>query len=248
MSKPIRFVAVSDVHGSEQDKGTVKSVLEFCRDFSPQLVVNLGDNWDFKAIRKGADDADRASSLQEDWDAGEEFMRDFFKFGDERIYMRGNHCERIFDMSANATSGVARDYAQAGVDNIEKIMKETRGRMFPYDSTTGVYKSGSVTFIHGYGASMHAAKQHADAYGSAVLFGHTHAIDYFRSVSLDLREGFNIGCACSTLPAYARAHMRRLRWQHGWAFGLIHDDGGHDIFQAKERGGKFHVPTKIKTF
>jgi len=247
--KPIKFVAAGDVHGDEQDPTTVKALLRFCEEYKPDLVVNLGDNWDFRAIRRGADDTDQASSLQKDWDEGEEFIRAFFKFGQERVFLRGNHDERIFDMSTNVKSGVARDYALDGCNNIETIMKETRGKMYPYDSTAGVYKNGSLTFVHGYGASMHGAKQHADAYGAgAVLFGHTHAIDYFKSVSLDSREAYNIGCCSNKTPSYTRGQMRRLRWQHGWAFGLIHEDGGHDVFQAKERNRKFIVPTNMKTF
>jgi hypothetical protein len=95
---------------------------------------------------------------------------------------------------------------------------------------------------------MHGAKQHADAYGN-VLFGHTHAIDYFRSVSHDLREAWNIGCLSKLGPTYNRSQMRRLRWQNGWAFGIIHlTEKCHDVFQAKRRNGKFTLPTAIKSF
>ena len=250
--KPIKFVAAGDVHGDEQDPTTIKALLAFTKEYLGKdggLVVCLGDLWDFRAIRRGADDTDQASSLQQDWDAGEEFIREFFKFGDERIFLRGNHDERIYDMSTNVRSGVARDYALDGCANIEQIMKDTRGKMYPYDSTNGIYKQGSLTFVHGYGASLHGAKQHADAYGAgAVLFGHTHAIDYYKSVSIDSREAYNIGCCCGITPSYTRNQMRRLRWQNGWAFGLIHEGGGHDVFQARRRNGKFIVPTNMKAF
>lgn len=247
--KSIKFVACGDIHGDEQCVDSTRSLLAFCKDYQPDLVVCIGDLWDFRSIRRGADDNDQASSLQKDWDMGEEFIRAYFAFGSERVFLRGNHDERIYDMAANARSGVARDYAQAGCDNIEAIMKETKAHMYPYDSRRGVYRQGSVSFVHGYGASMHGAKQHADAYGAgAVLFGHTHAIDYFKSVSIDSREAFNIGCLCSKEMAYTRGTMRRLRWQHGWAFGAIYPDKTHDIFQAKRRGSKFYLPTGIKAF
>jgi hypothetical protein len=42
--------------------------------------------------------------------------------------------------------------------------------------------------------------------------------------------------------------MRRLRWQHGWAFGLIHGDGTHEVYQAKERNRKYIIPTNIKVY
>ena len=150
-------------------------------------------------------------------------------------------------MARNSRSGLARDYANDGIANIEAIMKETKARMFPYDSVGGIYKCGSLSFVHGYGHAMHSAKQHADAYGD-VIFGHTHAIDYFRSVSIDSRSGWNIGCLTGLRPSYNRNMMRRMRWQNGWAYGAIYPDKTHDVFQAKQRGNKFHLPTNIKSF
>ena len=134
--KPIKFVACGDIHGDEQDAPSVKALLSFTKEYIGKdggLVVCIGDLWDFRAIRKGAGDEEQASSLQKDWDCGEEFIREFFKFGDERVFLRGNHDERIYDMSKNSRSGVARDYANDGIENIELIMKETKARMFPYD-------------------------------------------------------------------------------------------------------------------
>ena len=86
--KPIKFVAAGDIHGDEQDSGTVKALLSFCADYRPDLVVNIGDNCDFRAIRRGADDTDQASSLQKDWDEGEDFIRAFFKFGHSYSYQK----------------------------------------------------------------------------------------------------------------------------------------------------------------
>jgi Icc-related predicted phosphoesterase len=154
--KPIKFVACGDIHGDEQDAPSVKALLAFTKEYQPDLVVCIGDLWDFRAIRKGAGDEEQASSLQKDWDCGEEFIREFFKFGDERVFLRGNHDERIYDMSKNSRSGVARDYANDGIENIELIMKETKARMFPYDSVGGIYKCGNLSFVHGYGHAMHA--------------------------------------------------------------------------------------------
>jgi len=248
MPSPIKFVAAGDVHGDEQDKSSVRALLSFMSDYKPDLVVMIGDLWDFKAIRRGAGDEDQASSLEKDWQAGEEFLRKFFSFGDERIFLRGNHDERIYDLAQNSRSGVARDYANDGIENIEALVKELRGRMFPYDSVGGVYACGTLKFVHGYGHAIHSAKQHADAYGN-VLFGHTHAIDYFKSVSIDAREAWNIGCLSNLAPAYNRNQMRRMRWQHGFAYGLIHrEDKSHDVFLARQRGGKFTIPTGVKSF
>jgi predicted phosphodiesterase len=244
--KMTKFVAAGDVHGDEQDKKSVQSLLSFMAHYKPSLVVMTGDLWDFRSLRRGASDDDQAESLERDWDAGEEFLKDFFAYGDERVFLRGNHDERLWDLANSVRSGLARDYAEQGIDRVEELLKKLNARMLPYDSVGGVYSKGSLKFVHGYGHSMHAAKQHADAYGN-VLFGHTHAIDYFKSVSIDNREGFNIGALCNLEPSYNRHMTRRMRWQHGWAFGVIYEDGTHDVFQAKQRNGKFTIPTNVRT-
>jgi hypothetical protein len=82
--KPIKFVACGDIHGDEQDAPSVKALLSFTKEYIGKdggLVVCIGDLWDFRAIRKGAGDEEQASSLAEKIGiAGEEFIREFFKF------------------------------------------------------------------------------------------------------------------------------------------------------------------------
>jgi Icc-related predicted phosphoesterase len=51
--KPIKFVACGDIHGDEQDAPSVKALLAFTKEYQPDLVVCIGDLWDFRAIRKG---------------------------------------------------------------------------------------------------------------------------------------------------------------------------------------------------
>jgi predicted phosphodiesterase len=248
MAKPIKFVAAGDVHGDESDPQALKCLYQFMRDYKPDLTVCIGDVWDFRAIRKNASaEYEQSQSMTADYEAGEDFFKKFFSFGSERVFMRGNHDERIFDLLSNAASGLKRDYAEHGTNEIQDLVKTHRVKMYPYDSKSGVYKCGSLSFIHGYGHNIHGSKQHADTYGNC-LFGHTHAIDYFRSVSLDIRESWNIGCLSTLSPSYNRNQMRRIRWQHGFAFGLIHDDGTHEVYQATGRNGKFTVPTNIKTY
>jgi predicted phosphodiesterase len=248
MAKSIKFVAAGDVHGDESDLVALKCLYDFMRDYKPDLVVCIGDAWDFRAIRKNADaEYDKTQSMEKDWYAGVNFFKKFFSFGSERIFLRGNHDERIFDLQKNGASGLKRDFASKVIEEIEELNKKHRVRMFPYHAKHGIYQCGTLKFVHGYGHNMHGSKQHADAYGN-VLFGHTHAIDYFRSISHDLREAWNIGCLSNLAPEYNRQQLRPLRWQHGWVFGLIHSDHTHEVYQAKERGRKYIIPTNVKIY
>jgi predicted MPP superfamily phosphohydrolase len=50
--KPIKFVACGDIHGDEQDKASTKALLAFTKEYQPDLVVCIGDLWDFPSDKK----------------------------------------------------------------------------------------------------------------------------------------------------------------------------------------------------
>src|SRR5690349_15606407 len=98
-----KFLVGSDNHGFEQDDETVKAFLEFKKDFKPDIACHLGDNWDFKNLRRGATDDDKAASLEDDWQAGMDFLEAFFGGVGENHFLLGNHDDRIWQFSRSAT-------------------------------------------------------------------------------------------------------------------------------------------------
>ena len=88
--KSRRFVIVADSHGDQIDPETERAILAFNADFKPQIRIHAGDLWDFRNLRRGASDDEKAHSLQDDWDAGADFGRKFFEGGKENHFLR-NH-------------------------------------------------------------------------------------------------------------------------------------------------------------
>ena len=91
MASPKRFVAVADSHGDMIDEESEKAVLAFISDFKPSVRVHLGDAFDFRCLRRGASDEEKADSLEDDWQMGTDFLRKFYEGGKENAYLRGNH-------------------------------------------------------------------------------------------------------------------------------------------------------------
>jgi len=89
--KSKKFVICGDNHGDMADEKSVSALVAFIADFKPEIRVHLGDNWDFRNLRKGASDDEKAASLADDWETGSDFMRAFFDGGKENAYLRGNH-------------------------------------------------------------------------------------------------------------------------------------------------------------
>jgi hypothetical protein len=244
---PKKFVIVADNHGDQIHRPTEKKFFEFLADFKPHVRVHLGDNWDFSAIRSGASDADRAANLEADWAEGESFLRRFFQGGETNVFLRGNHDERIFRLLTDPCSGVVRDYARRGCEDIRQIAKDLKVRMLPYDSRKGVYKLGNLSCLHGYHAGMHAAAQHARIYGESV-FGHVHTFDSSPVAGLTRKVSRSIGCLARHDMSYCSSQTGKLRWAHGWAYGWVYPNGRYQLFEAESINGQFHVASEVKSY
>ena len=245
-TKPRRFVVCSDNHGDMSDATAIEALFAFMADYKPEIRIHAGDNWDFRNLRKGASDEEKAASLEDDWDCGARFLEKFFKGGSTNVFLRGNHDERIWDFRESAT-GLLRDYAADGIKRIEALMRKLNVKMLPYDAETGIYELGKLTVLHGYHAGIGATRQHANIYGNSI-FGHVHTIESSPVASREPAEARSIGCLCRRDMSYINRKTAKLRWAQGWAYGVLFDDGTYQLFQTRNIGGRFYAATEIKTY
>lgn len=244
---PVRFVVAADPHGDQHDPETRAALFSFIRDFKPAVRVHAGDNWDFRNFRKGASDEEKAASLEDDWQQGTDWLREFFDGGRRNYFLRGNHDERLWKLAESST-GVLRDYAQDGVKRVERVIKQAGASMLPYDARHGVLRLGHLKIIHGYFAGMNAARRHSIAYGNC-LFGHTHATD---SAPVETIEGpaeaRGIGCCCKVDMAYNQHSVSKLRHDNAWCYGILFPDGTYQLHQAKKIAGRFYASHAFKQY
>ncbi len=240
-----RFVVAADSHGDQVDHETERALFAFIADFKPQLRIHAGDNWDFRNLRRGASDDEKAHSLEDDWQAGSDFLRRFFDGGKENHFLRGNHDERLWHFAHSAT-GLLRDYAHDGIARVEKLVKQSRAKMLPYDSRLGVLKLGALKVIHGYAAGIGAARKHAIVYRNC-LFGHTHNCDVAGAESDEgVSEARGIGACCKLDMPYNAHQTGKLRHQNAFCYGLLFEDGTYQINQAKKIDGRFYVASDFR--
>jgi hypothetical protein len=244
--KPKKFVLVGDNHGAQCHPSSVDALFRFLDDYKPEIRVHVGDNWDFAQLRRGAGDDEKAQSLEDDWLAGVEFFERFFNGGKERHFLRGNHDERMWHLEGSAT-GLVRDYATDGIKRIKALAKKHSVSMLPYHAREGVLRLGHLKVIHGYHHGIGAVRQHANIYGNCV-FGHVHSIESYAVPGLEPREARAIGCLCNADMDYIKAKTASLRWEHGWAYGVLFEDGSYQLFQAKEIEGRFYAAKEIDTY
>jgi hypothetical protein len=240
-----RFVAIADPHGDQIDPETARALFSFIADFKPEIRIHAGDNWDFRNLRRGASDDEKAHSLEDDWQMGTDFARRFFDGGKENHFLRGNHDERLWHFAESAT-GLLRDYARDGIKRVEATMKASRANMLPYDSRLGVLRLGALSVIHGYAAGISAARKHAIVYRNCV-FGHTHNCDVAACESAEgIAEARGIGACCKLDMGY-NAHLTgKLRHQNAFCYGLIFNNGTYQLNQAKKINGRFYVASDFR--
>jgi hypothetical protein len=229
------------------DPGCASAICEFIRDWRPEIRIHSGDLFDFRNLRKGATDDEKAASLVDDWEAGSEFARQFFDGGKENHLLRGNHDERLWDFTRSAT-GLLRDYAADGVKRVEGLVRKCRAKMLPYDSRLGVLDVGHVRVIHGYRSGIGAATAHARIYRGC-FYGHTHDMSVAPVENLEgPAEARGIGCLCKIDMDYNSRQTNKLRHQQGWVYGLLFEDGTYQAFQAKRINGRFACANEIKSY
>lgn len=245
-AKGRRFVICGDSHGDCVDPVSASALWAFLRDYKPEVKVHLGDCWDFRNLRKGASDDEKAASLENDWGAGTEFLNQFFDKRSENHLLYGNHDARIFDFRNSAT-GLLRDYAHDGVKRMEALMKRLNIQTLPYDSALGILHLGRLSLLHGYHAGIGAVRQHAAIYGNCVI-GHVHSIESAPVPSISPAEARSIGCMCIRDMDYINKKTAKLRWANGFAYGVLFENGEYQLFQTRKIDGQFYAATEIKCF
>lgn len=236
-----RFTAGFDLHGDRQDSTAVKAFFEFDKLWKPDIRVFGGDLIDLRPLRKGASAEERAESMRADVDAGIAFLKQW----KPDYWVRGNHCERLWE-TAHCKDGVVADYAQRGVQDFEALCARLKTKMLPYHKRDGVLRLGHLKILHGFHGGIYAARQTALIYGSA-LFGHIHCIDEHAIPGLERRVARACGCLCALDMDYNARQPNTLRQAHGWAYGVLNEKtGDYHVWQAERIGEKWLLPTEIK--
>jgi len=238
-----KFVAGYDLHGDMADKEAVDKILSFTRSFKPEVRIFGGDLFDFRCIRRKAGKAEQAESLIDDVAMGIEFLKEF----KPSVYIRGNHCERLWDMATDEVSdGLKRDASIKGVNEIEEICKKQGTKILPYDKRKGVHREGKLLFIHGYCSGVYALRKTLSSYGESLVMGHIHTNQQTTIEGLAPKRGWVSGCLCRLDYQYNRGNLASLAHEHGFVYGLLFDNGDFIVNQARKTSGVWMVSDNFK--
>ena len=122
MNEKYDIVAMGDNHGDLACEDTLSAIMEFVKKVKPKYRVHLGDNWDFRSLRRGVDKGSKEAreGLEEDLEAGLAWIRRY----KPTHYLWGNHCDRILQIIRSTDSIKDREDAQKIKDKIMRTLRE----------------------------------------------------------------------------------------------------------------------------
>jgi len=215
VSKWTKVLALGCSHGRHICPQAKAAVLLFKNRFKPDITIHLGDAIDTAAFRSGARgiDADSAEPVAPDIDGGMMFLREL----KADTYLFGNHEARLTALS-NSPNAVIAYASSRALFHIEEACQKIKTRIIPYD---GIYQKmmiGDVLFTHGTFYNEMAARDMAEAYGSKVVFAHTHRAMQAPGRTMKPSQGYCVGTLTRkremTYASFRRATM-------GWGMGLV---------------------------
>jgi predicted phosphodiesterase len=243
------FLAFSCVHCPHHDPDGIDWLVGQIKDRQPDVLVNLGDAFDTACLSSFA--KANELSLGHEYDATEEVMSRIIDASPKakRIWMRGNHEDRMFRPDYEALSRVL-DYRR----NLD-CAKAFRHFDYTYDYRN-VFRLGQVTFGHGWHPGVAACKREAIQLGTPNglhIYGHTHRPHNVHRIAMGTTKlpywHANPGTFIKPKPSYMKtkddslwgrgivvghANTKRIYdARHGWDAELVLDrmhwseDGDH---------------------
>lgn len=238
----IRWMAIADTHGDQLDREAWSVQQHFAASWKPDLRLHLGDVFDFRWLRRGASDAEKAEDVAADIEVGLEVLETW----KPHVVLWGNHDARLWRaLEESHSDGALRRSLRMIIEQIDAACVGVT--CIPYNKRDGVYQVGNTLALHGYASGVNAPRKMASVYGSC-LFGHLHRVAAADDEShAGRRVAYSVGCACKLEMPYNAAQIGTLKQAHGFAYGIVKDGFTH-VYNACKVGGTWYLPTEFREF
>jgi hypothetical protein len=234
---------MGDLHYPYQDQKAIDAVLDYVRDWRPELIIINGDLFDSYLISSYSKSPEQLNHhLQREFDLAKPFVKLIDEAGSDIVYILGNHEARIDALIAQ-NPGLSRLRALQW-HNMAEL--PARWQILPQYSR---YRLGSLDIHHGDlkqgpGGRYVAARMLEDLKRSS-LFNHFHRDQSYPEPDGDgvVRCGYGTGHLCD--PVEAAKYCRLNRWTTG--FRSIDSDPTSGLFEVRSHlihGGRTRIDGK----
>lgn len=232
-----------DVHGCHQDPEAVGAYLDAVRRLKPHAFIGLGDLGDCGGFLAQHHTMGFVAETEYTFEEDDEAANRFLDAEDEALGavefkkdLSGNHDDRPEKWAITVSLRNRRDaaYLLKGIDRPTVYRMAARGRTWirTTDKSDGLPMGhiayGRCWYTHGHHIGKKAAGDAVRAYGTNIVFGHTHRMqdDITRTGEGKVIGGWTVGHLSRNMPYWQ--HGKPNGWVHGFAV-QIHARSG--LFQ-----------------
>jgi len=234
-----------DLHGAYQDRDAVAGYLAAVRDIRPDMVIGVGDLIDAGSFLAAHHVlgyvADGDYSVDDDVAAASAFLdaEQEASNGCKHVEIEGNHDHRLeqwcLTQAQRNSSGDVKKMASWLMSKFgPDALFGFKQRGFDYvrrgdirdDLEPGTYRFRECLYTHGNFTGVDCCARALNAYGTNIVFGHTHrSLGYVRRMGNRPIGAWTMGCL---------SQLRRF-WNHGrptdWTHGFAIQTWSGDVFQ-----------------
>lgn len=244
-----RFIALFDLHYGKEwktgrlyelhDPRALGAVLEFARDFRPDVVILGGDMLDCGAIshhREGQIRLTEGLRLKLDMEGlRKDLLAPIESLRPKRmVFHVGNHEDWLEDFVDE----------HPGVEGIVDLRQGLGlGRAWEFIPQGQHSKLGKLYFVHGdqIRSSQYSARWAIEAYEKSIRFGHFHRAQLHTKISAldqkDMRTGMGVPALCRRDPGYGKGAPNQ--WAEGFLWGYVFEDGSFSDYLTFIVGNRF---------
>lgn len=223
--RPTRIGVLADTHFPYHDPRAIELALAALADWGPDLIVHLGDVYDFYMISRFAKDPRRGRSVAEEVRSADAFWADLAAFGCPVYVLKGNHDDRL-DQRLNEAGGMA------GLTSVDELARA--GDRVTWLPSQAHLRVGPVVFLHGdvrgKNGGKHAARSLLDRLNVTFVCGHFHREDRAGTSDYHRRPRRGVVVPCLARLEESWEYNRVPDSVNGFAaVDVDHDEGLADV-------------------
>lgn len=233
-SNVVKILLQPDAHYPFHDKRATELVYRVAERTRPDVLVILGDHWDFWAISDHRKDPLRKNNMEAEIRSGDEALRIYEKLGFKRlIFCEGNHEQRLSRYVADHASDALRALAPAGLLQTRTVaealdLKRRGWEWIPYKDYGRI---GRLHFTHDVERAGKTAHEHAQAdFETSSVIGHTHRLSMM--VRGNYHGQWHTGAMLGWLGDWRQIdyrHQMKVRREWPLGFGMAYIEKDTDI-------------------
>lgn len=214
---------IPDVHFPKHDVRAYNAVMEYAKDFKPDLFINLGDLGDFSGVSHWNSKRYRVKAdypVKRDLDMCYEHHRLQREISPKsEIYtIGGNHDEEWPDRWLE-------DHPEMiGYFDYERDMGFKDFNVKYIKRKDQPLKIGKLRFVHGWFCNLHHAKKHAEHIHNNIVYGHAHDVQMFTPKNYEPQHRFTSICLGHLSDEKKAEYLRNQPTNWILAFGVFYMD------------------------